>query len=87
MTQAWVLGQRALREGYAAVRPLPDVGEQVFDALVAARQLLLANSLVASATTELRDEAEDYLRVTVERLRHWRATGRFTREPGRTASG
>jgi Ser/Thr protein kinase RdoA (MazF antagonist) len=70
----------ALRAGYGRVRPLPDVGEAELEALVAARQLLLANSLLASSTATLRSEASAYLTVTVDRLRHWRATGRFTRD-------
>jgi len=72
--------EAALREGYAGIRPLPDVGPADFEALVAARQLLLANSLLASSTTALRSEATDYLGVTVDRLRHWSSTGRFTRD-------
>lgn len=69
----------ALRSGYEEVREPPDVSEEQFEALVAARQLLLANSLFASSTASLRAEAWDYLDVTVARLRHWRATGRFSR--------
>ncbi|HET6968675.1 MAG TPA: phosphotransferase [Ornithinibacter sp.] len=72
--------EEALRAGYAGIRPLPDVDEADFESLVAARQLLLANSLLASSTTALRSEATDYLEVTVDRLRHWRATGRFSRD-------
>ncbi|HEU5241452.1 MAG TPA: phosphotransferase [Ornithinibacter sp.] len=72
--------EEALRAGYAGVRPLPDVAPDDFEALVAARQLLLANSLLASSTAALRSEATAYLGVTVDRLRHWRSTGRFTRE-------
>ena len=73
--------RQALREGYAQVRDLPDVSDEQFEALVAARQLLLANSLLASSTPSLRAEATDYLDVTVERLRGWLSTGRFSRSP------
>ena len=66
-------GETALAHGYAR-RPLPDVAAADFEAL-AARQLLLANSLLASSTATLRSEATAYLGVTVERLRHWRSTG------------
>jgi Ser/Thr protein kinase RdoA (MazF antagonist) len=72
--------EEALREGYARVRPLPDVRPSDFEDLVAARQLLLANSLLSISTAALRSEATAYLGVTVDRLRHWRATGRFTRD-------
>ena len=68
---------RATRE----VRDLPDVSDEQFEALVAARQLLLANSLLSSSTASLRAEATDYLDVTVQRLRGWLATGRFSRSP------
>ena len=71
--------EQAMLDGYAGVRPLPGVADADFEALVASRQLLLANSLFRSTTADLRAEAEDYLMVTVERLRRWRATGRFSR--------
>ena len=72
-------GERALRAGYAEVAALPEVDPADFEALVAARQLLLANALLSTTTADLRDEAADYLVTTVERLRHWQETGRFTR--------
>lgn len=72
--------EEAVRDGYAGIRPLPDVATAHLEALVAARQLLLANSLLMSSTATLRSQATDYLAVTVDRLRHWRATGRFSRE-------
>ena len=71
--------ERALRAGYAEVRALPDVSDEQFEALVAARQLLLANSLLMSSTASLRAEATAYLDVTVQRLRDWLDTGRFVR--------
>jgi Ser/Thr protein kinase RdoA (MazF antagonist) len=74
--------EEALREGYAEVGALPDVTGEQFEALVAARQLLLANSLLASSTASLRAEAAAYLEVSVERLRGWLDTGRFTLTPG-----
>ena len=72
--------EEALRDGYAGIRPLPDVAPEHFEALVAARQLLLANMLLTTSTATLRSEASDYLLVTLARLRHWRTTGRFTRD-------
>ena len=72
--------EEAVRDGYAGIRSLPEVGDADFEALVAARQLLLANSLLASSTAALRSEAADYLGVTVARLGHWRSTGRFSRD-------
>lgn len=70
--------EQALRAGYAEVLPFPEV-EPDFEALVAARQLLLANSLLTVTTAELRRDAEQYLAVTVDRLRWWLKTGTFTR--------
>lgn len=69
----------AVREGYADVAPLPDVDPADLEALVASRQLLLGNDLLGSSTAALRGRAQDYLVVTVGRLRHWQETGRFTR--------
>ena len=71
--------EHALRQGYAKVRALPEVSAEQFEALVAARQLLLANSLLLSSTASLRAEATAYLDVTVQRLREWLDTGRFVR--------
>jgi Ser/Thr protein kinase RdoA (MazF antagonist) len=73
--------ERALRAGYAEVRALPEVSVEQFEALVAARQLLLANSLLMSSTASLRAEATAYLDVTAQRLRGWLDTGRFERTP------
>jgi Ser/Thr protein kinase RdoA (MazF antagonist) len=76
--------EAALREGYAGVAPLPDAPGEVFEGLVASRQLLLANSLLASSTAQWQESAGAYLDTTVGRLRHWLDTGRFTLNPPRT---
>lgn len=73
--------ERALRAGYAEVAPVPDADPAHFEAMVAARQLLLANSLLATSTADLRREAGEYLAVSIGRLRHWVETGTFTRAP------
>jgi len=73
--------EQALMAGYASEARLPEVDPRDFEGMVAARQLLLANSLLSSTTAELRAEAQQYLRVTIGRLRHWLKTGTFTREP------
>lgn len=70
-----------LRAGYAEVAPLPDVDAADTEAVVAARQLLLANSLLDSTTAELRAMADAYAHTAVARLRHWLDTGRFTLDP------
>jgi len=71
--------EASLREGSATVAALPEAAESDFEALVAARQLLLANSLLVSSTADLRGQAEDYTRVSLARLRRWLDTGAFTR--------
>lgn len=71
--------EAALREGYADVAPLPDIDPADHEALIAARQLLLANSVLTSNTAELRDEAARYTEVSVDRLRRWLEGGTLTR--------
>lgn len=73
--------EAALLAGYGEIRPLPEVAQADVEALVAARQLLLANGLLCSTTSSLRGQAADYAAVTVERLEGWLRTGRFTRTP------
>lgn len=71
--------EEALREGYSEVEELPvEEHDDGFEGLVAARQLLLANDLLQSRTVELREMALPYLDRTVDRLRRWRRSGRFT---------
>lgn len=71
--------EERMLEGYAEIAPLPRFGPADFEALIAARQLLLANSLLVTKTADLRAQAEDYTRVSIARLRHWLETGVFTR--------
>jgi len=72
----------ALREGYAEVAPLPEADQADVEALIASRQLLLANALLVSTTAEHRAQAADYTGVALARLRHWLASGRFSLDPG-----
>jgi Ser/Thr protein kinase RdoA (MazF antagonist) len=73
--------ERALRTGYGEVRPLPDVDDADAEALVAARQLLLANDLLQSSTEHLRAMAGQYVHRSLVRLAHWRESGRFVLDP------
>ncbi|HYN29545.1 MAG TPA: phosphotransferase [Dermatophilaceae bacterium] len=78
--------EQALLAGYArtgGTEPAPRLGvtPAQFEAMVAARQLLLANCLLTSSTADLRGEAEGYLAVTAERLRRYLRTGRFALSP------
>lgn len=67
----------ALRAGYASVRPLPEGPPEWLESVLAARQLLLANSLLSSTTATLQAMSSDYLDLTLRRLRPWLDTGRF----------
>lgn len=71
--------EAALRAGYAEIAPLPDVDRDDFEALVASRQLLLANALQLTSTAALRAQASAYLETSLARLLRWRDTGTFTR--------
>lgn len=73
--------ESALLDAYAAERPLPDTPPEWLESVLAARQLRLANSLLVSSTPALRQQSEAYLTVTVDRLRGWLDTGRFTLTP------
>lgn len=70
--------EEALRQGYSEILALPELETEAFEALVASRQLLLANDLLRTSTAELKAMAKSYLDRTVERLSRWRETGRFT---------
>ncbi|MGD8149951.1 phosphotransferase enzyme family protein [Ornithinimicrobium sp. Y1694] len=71
--------EAALREGYAAVRELPEVSDADLEALLAARQVLLANDILSSTTEVFRGQAVEYPRVAAARLAGWLASGRFER--------
>jgi Ser/Thr protein kinase RdoA (MazF antagonist) len=71
----------ALRQGYAGVRPLPEVGTEVFEGMVAGRNLLLVDDLLEQQNAELRTLIPDYTAASVRRLRGWLETGRYRRLP------
>lgn len=70
--------ESAMRAGYRTVAPVPDVGDDTLQTLLASRQLHLANAVLLSTTASLRADAFGYLHTALARLRHWRSTGRFT---------
>ncbi|QUW18452.1 phosphotransferase [Agrococcus sp. Marseille-Q4369] len=70
--------EAALRDSYAQVAPVPPVAHADLEALVAARQLLLANALLITTTAGWRAEAERYAHTAAARLEHWLRTGTFT---------
>lgn len=69
--------EEALFEGYALVAPLPEVTGDTFEALVAWRNLVLANDLIATEHADFRTWVASYLPTTVARLRHYLDTGVF----------
>ena len=71
----------ALREGYAGVRPLPAVSDEVFEGMVAGRNLLLVDDLLEQQNADLRAFIPKYTAGSVRRLRAWLDTGRYRREP------
>ena len=72
--------ERALVEGYEQVRPRPDVLAADFEALVAARNVLLANEVLRMSTADMRDIAPTFLANSVLRLRSFLDTGVYRRE-------
>ncbi|GAB2610924.1 phosphotransferase enzyme family protein [Pseudactinotalea suaedae] len=79
LREAFEGAEAGLRQGYQAMRDLPQLDPDAFEALVASRQLLLANALLTTSTASLRADSEAYLLISIERLRHWLEVGRFTR--------
>lgn len=67
----------ALLEGYVAQRTLPDHSDAQFEALLASRNLLLMNDVLASTTASVRDFTPRYLRNSVTKLRHYLETGSY----------
>ncbi|MFT3833963.1 MAG: phosphotransferase [Micropruina sp.] len=77
------VGEDALRQGYAAVRPLPEVDDEVFEGMVAGRNLLLVDDLLEQQNADLRAIIPAYTAASVRRLRAWLETGRYRRDlPG-----
>lgn len=71
--------ESALLRGYAQVRDLPDLGS-TYESVLASRQLLLMESLLASTTGQFQAMIPDYLPIAVRRLQQWLDTGRFSFE-------
>jgi Ser/Thr protein kinase RdoA (MazF antagonist) len=69
--------ERALHEGYASQRPLPDVTGEQYEACIAGRNLLLLNDVLATNNAETRAAVATYLPTSVARLRHWLDTGTY----------
>lgn len=70
--------EAALYDGYRSVAELPAVDPDVFEAMVAARNLLLINDVLASITAGIDDFIPGYIAKSVGRLERFLATGRFS---------
>jgi len=78
----------ALLAGYQEVRPLPEAPAERFEAIVAARNLLLANEVLRMSTADMREIAPPFLANSVLRLRAFMETGVYRRDvPGVVAIG
>lgn len=78
--------EQALAEGYEAVRPRPDGPSADFEALVAARNVLLANEVLRMSTADMREIAPVFLANSVLRLRSFLDTGVYRRAVDGVAS-
>ena len=67
----------AFRAGYASVAELPRIGHDDFEALVAQRNLVLLNDLLATTNAEHRQLVPRYAANTVLKIRHWLDAGEF----------
>jgi Ser/Thr protein kinase RdoA (MazF antagonist) len=79
--------EAALLEGYQQVRELPAFTADQFEAMLAARNLVLLNDVIASSNAEFRDLVPRYLANTVTKLRHYLDVGVYRHDvPGLIAA-
>lgn len=67
--------EAALFRGYAEHRPVPRIDPPTFEAIVAGRNLILVNDVLAGLGAADRDFAPAYIRNTVRKLRSFLDTG------------
>ena len=73
----------ALFEGYAAARPLPELGDDQLEVLLAARNLLLVHELTDTDSGDFRALLPQFMRNSEIRLRHFLDTGELRHDlPG-----
>lgn len=72
-------GERALLEGYEEVRSRPATPAADYEAIVAARNVLLANEVLRMSTADMREIAPTFLANSVLRLRAFLDTGVYRR--------
>ncbi len=73
-------GEQAMLAGYQEVRPLPDVPTADYEAIVAARNVLLANEVLRMSTADMREIAPPFLANSALRLRAFLDTGVYRRQ-------
>lgn len=71
----------ALFDGYATTAAVPPHTTDQFEALLASRNLLLLNDLIASVTGDRSDFVQEYALRTVDRQRHYMDTGTYRHAP------
>ena len=69
--------ETALLDGYASVRPLPEYEQAQLEAVVAARNLVLAGDILLMTTADIRAMAPDYLARSAKKLQAYLETGRY----------
>lgn len=69
--------ERALHEGYASSRSLPDVASPAYEGNLAVRNLVLLNDVLTTVNAETRAALAAYVPTSVARLRHWLDTGTY----------
>jgi Ser/Thr protein kinase RdoA (MazF antagonist) len=75
--------EQALTEGYASLRPLPPSTTEQYEAVVAARSLVLLNDLLVTENAEMQAVLPRYAANTEIKLRHYLDTGEFRHDlPG-----
>ncbi len=80
--------EAALLDGYAEVRPLPEFTTEQFEAIVAARNLVLVNDVLTITTADVRAMAPRYVANTVTKLRAYLDTGVYRHDvPGLIEAG
>jgi Ser/Thr protein kinase RdoA (MazF antagonist) len=75
--------EHAMAEGYATMRPLPTSTVEQYEAVVAARSLVLLNDLLVTENAEMRAVLPRYAANTEVKLRHYLHAGEFRHDlPG-----
>lgn len=73
--------EQQLLQGYESVQSLPGFTTAEFEAMLAARNLLMLVDVSSSLTAESTEFAQRYLATTVSRMQHYLASGTFRMQP------